>query len=422
MVTQVAPHATRTVAAALARVRAGLDAIDLTDYQAQSPAQARATARELRELQSRIATHVGAAVRAVQVSMPSKTAAQRLAKDFGNDTRAAHRDLRQSQLAGESSLAEQAAADGKISHAHTTVIGRALRDLPSTTTPQQRSFCERALIRDAARLSPRDLETRGRRITDQFKPEPNVDADEDALLRAREARARTKLSHSFWDNHDGTWSGKYTITELHGQIMKTLHDAYTAPRRDHLDPSADPYETQAHKQGKALCDMLEYIPTDKLPTSGGSPIRIMIGVSEDSLRSRVSAATLATGERLSAGELRRLAANHGIIPAVLGGDSVPVDLGRTQRLFSKAQRDALAVMDGGCTGPGCDRPPSWCEIQHCEPWALGGKTDLDNATLHCSACHHEADAQGWKYRRVKGVMHIDRGKGRGWEINHRYRP
>jgi hypothetical protein len=411
-----------TVADGLALIRSGLDAINLADYQTQSAAQARRTAKEIREIVSRMATHVGAAVRAVEATSPGRTAAQKLARDFGNDSRAAHRDLRQGQLAGESSAAEQAAADGTISHAHTAVIGQALRNLPDGTTPEQRRFCERALIRDAKHLSPRDLETRGRRITDRFKREPDVDVDEDALLRRREALARAKTSWTQWDNGDGTVSGKYTLPELHGRILTTVRDAITAPRRDHLDPAADPFETLAHKQGKALCQIVEHIPTDKLPTSGGSPIRILVGINEESLSSRVSAATLATGERLSAGELRRLAANHGIIPAVLGGDSVPIDLGRSQRLFSKTQRDALAVMDGGCTAPGCDRPPAWCEVQHVEPWATGGLTNLDNATLHCSCCHHQAHVEGWKYKRVDGVMHIDRGRGQGWEINHRYRP
>ena len=73
--------------------------------------------------------------------------------------------------------------------------------------------------------------------------------------------------------------------------------------------------------------------------------------------------------------------------------------------------------------PGCERPPSWCEVQHTDRWKADlGQTNLDKATLHCNACHHIADAEGWKYKRVSGRMHIDRGKGRGWEINHRYRP
>jgi len=409
-----------TPAERLARIEAELDAINLADYAHQSPAQARHNASTLRRIQSRLATHAGAAVRAVSTTS-GKVAPQVLARDFGNDSRGAHRELRQAELVAEAGQAERAAADGAISNRHAVVIGQALKDLPSETTAEQRGFAERALIRDAKHLSPHDLATRGRRITDQFKTEADeVDADEDRLLRRREAMARANTSLQLWDNHDGTWGFKGRIPELHGRVFKTITDAYTAPRRSHLDPAADPFEPLDKRQGKAFCQMLEVVPVDKLPTSAGTPIRIVVTIDEAKLRSRVAAATLATGERLSAGQLRRLAANHGIIPAVLGSDSVPIDLGRTQRLFTKHQRDALAVMDGGCTAPGCDRPPSWCEVQHTNPWHNGGDTNLENATLHCNACHHRADAEGWKYRRIKGRIHINRGNG--WEINHRYRP
>ena len=423
MVVELEPPATGPVAHGLALIEQGLDAIQLAHYANQSPERARHNATVLRRIESRVATHVGAAVRAVQATAPGKTASQTLARGFGNDQHAARRELKDAEHTAQASLAEQAAADGAISHRHATVIGKAMQDLPADATPQQRQFCEKALIRDAQRYSPADLAARGRRITDQYKPEPEVDADEDALLRRREALARAKTSFQLWDNHDGTWSWRGTGPELHGRILKTIVDAYTAPRRDHIDPAEDPFESLDKKQGRAFCSMLEHIPTDKLPQTGGTPIRIVVTIPEDKLRSRVAAATLATGERLSAGELRRLAANHDIIPAVLGGDSVPIDLGRNQRLYNKDQRDLLAVMDGGCTAPGCDRPPSWCEVQHTDRWKADlGETNLATATLHCPADHHIADAEGWKYKRINGVMHINRGKGRGWEINHRYRP
>jgi hypothetical protein len=423
LVVELQPPATNPVADGIALIERGLDLIGLADYARQTPGEARHNATRLRRIESRVATHVRAAVRAVASNTPGKTASQKLARDFGNDQRAARRELKDADTLSDASLTERAAADGTISHRHATVIGNALRDLPPDATAQQRGFAERALIRDAERLSPDDLARRGRRITDQYKSEPDVDADEDRLLRRREALARAKTSFQLWNNHDGTWSWKGTGSELHGRILKTILDAYTAPRRSHRDPAADPFETQEHKQGNAFCQILEHIPVDKLPSSGGSPIRIMVTISEDKLRSRVAAATLATGERLSAGELRRLACNHDILPMVLGGDSVPIDLGRASRLFSKDQRDALAVMDGGCTAPGCDRPPSWCEVQHTEPWAAAhGPTDLAKGTLHCNACHHTADSEGWKYKRINGRMHINRGKGRGWELNHRYRP
>jgi len=417
MTVQVA--AETTLAGELAVIEAALDRIQLGDYDHQSPAQTRAIAASWQRIMSRSAIHAGRACRAVRAEHPNR-ASQVISRRFGNNSHAVQRQIKDADTLAESSRTEQAAADGQLSHAHAKVISQALRDLPADATPQQREFAEKTLLRDAGHLSPHDLATRARRITDQFKPEEQVDADEDRLLRRREAMARAKTSLSLWDNHDGTWSGRFTVPELHGRILKTTVDAYTAPRRNHLDPTADPFEPLDKRQGKAFCQILEHIPVDKLPTTGGTPIRIVVTIDESKLRSKVAAATLATGERLSAGELRRLACNHHILPAVLGSDSVPIDLGRSQRLFSKDQRDALAVMDGGCTAPGCDRPPSWCEVQHTEPWATDGLTDLDNATLHCNACHHRADAEGWKYKRINGRMHINRGKG--WELNHRYRP
>jgi hypothetical protein len=282
-----------------------------------------------------------------------------------------------------------------------------------------------------------------------FRPEPEVDATEDALLRRREIAARQKASLALWDNRDGTWSGRFTLPGLQARMLKTIVDAYAAPRRTHLNPAArveagsastgaldarsrvqqaraqaendKPYHRLA---GEALIALIEHLPVDRLPVTGGTPARIIVTIAEAKLRSTVAAGTLATGERLSAGELRRLACTQGVLPAVLGGASVPVDLGRAQRLFSPHQRDALATMDGGCVAPGCDRPPSWCEAHHgADPWHTGGRTDLKDGYLLCCTHHHEAHQKRWKLRRrPDGVAEVDRGHNRGWERNHRYRP
>ena len=229
MFVELDPPVTDPVTHGLALIEQGLDAIQLADYARQSPEQARHNATALRRIESRLKTHAGAAVRAVASNTPGKTASQKLARDFGNDQRAARRELKDADTLADASLTERAAADGKISHRHATVIGNALNDLPPDATPQQRGFAERALIRDAGHLSPEDLAQRGRRITDQYKPDPDdVDADEDRLLRRREAMARANTSFQLWDNHDGTWSFKGRVPELHGRTLKTTVDAYTA--------------------------------------------------------------------------------------------------------------------------------------------------------------------------------------------------
>jgi hypothetical protein len=85
------------------------------------------------------------------------------------------------------------------------------------------------------------------------------------------------------------------------------------------------------------------------------------------------------------------------LPPVLGGaPSQPLDVGRTTRVVQPAQRVALAVRDGGCVFPACDRPLAWCEAHHLIHWLDGGPTDLDNLVLVCRAHHRAVHEGGWQ--------------------------
>ena len=100
--------------------------------------------------------------------------------------------------------------------------------------------------------------------------------------------------------------------------------------------------------------------------------------------------------------MRRLACNARILPAVLGGRSELLDLGRARRLFSPAQRRALALRDGGCRAEGCDIPAAWTEAHHLRPWSRGGRTDLADGVLLCSFHHHRAHDARYDLRRTPG--------------------
>jgi hypothetical protein len=124
---------------------------------------------------------------------------------------------------------------------------------------------------------------------------------------------------------------------------------------------------------------------------------VVITISLDQLKTGLGEAMLDTGTAMSPGQGRRLACNAGVIPAVLGANSAILDLGPAQRLYDRHQRIALAVRDRGCTWPGCDRPPSWCEAHHIISWADGGPTDLANGCLLCPYHHHLVHANtGWQ--------------------------
>ena len=122
-------------------------------------------------------------------------------------------------------------------------------------------------------------------------------------------------------------------------------------------------------------------------------------------------ATTPTGHTLTAGEARRAACGAGIIPAVLGGDSQPIDLGRQNRFFTTTQRAALALTYDTCAAHGCDIPFAWTETHHLHAWRDGGRTDLTNAVPLCGH-HHRALDRGYTHtirregRRV--VIHLAR--------------
>ena len=85
--------------------------------------------------------------------------------------------------------------------------------------------------------------------------------------------------------------------------------------------------------------------------------------------------------------MRRVACEAEILPTVLGGPSQVLDIGRSDRYFTPAQRLALALRDHGCSYPGCTVPPQWCEAHHVVHWLHGGATDLGNGALLCGRHH-----------------------------------
>lgn len=92
----------------------------------------------------------------------------------------------------------------------------------------------------------------------------------------------------------------------------------------------------------------------------------------------------------------RIACDAHLTAVILDSDGVVVNLGRTQRLFSQAQRRLLTVRDGGCRFPGCDRPPAHTDAHHVIPWHVGGPTDVPNAILLCRHHHRSVHEGGWQ--------------------------
>lgn len=117
---------------------------------------------------------------------------------------------------------------------------------------------------------------------------------------------------------------------------------------------------------------------------------------DDDGRCHRRGAVLDHGTHIRAAEARLAACDARVIPAVLGADSVPLDVGRAVRTVTGPLRRAVVARDGGCTFPGCDRAPHSCQVHHVVHWADGGASSLANCTLVCAHHHRFVHATGWR--------------------------
>ena len=128
---------------------------------------------------------------------------------------------------------------------------------------------------------------------------------------------------------------------------------------------------------------------------------VVVTMTLEALLGVEQAATLDTGERITAGEGRRLACEAGIISAVLGGPSEVLDLGRKSRFHTEPQRLALMLRDQGCATTGCDWPPAMCHAHHTTPWSHGGNTTVHDAVLLCPRHHTLAHDNRYQHKTDK---------------------
>ena len=260
----------------------------------------------------------------------------------------------------------------------------------------------------ASEFGPKELGRIGRRILDVVAPEI-AEAAEAARLADLEAHAEPQTRLTMRRLGDGTTRISSRVPDAAATRLATYLEAFTNPRVQRegdgdrpAQPAGDPVVRLAYpsRMGQAFVQLLESLDPTRLPIHGGDATTLVVTIDLDALKADLATADLIgaglvpgddlTGDRITAAQARRLACTAKILPVVLGGDSLPLDLGRTRRLFTPAQRKALLVRDRTCRAEGCDVPGTWCEAHHLHPWQHGGRTDLADGVLLCSHHHHRA--------------------------------
>ena len=288
--------------------------------------------------------------------------------------------------------------EGSANLSQARVIAKVLDDLPAEIPAKVIARAEETLVGHCAELGPRQLAQVGRRIIEVVAPEMAEAVEARALARL-EAHAHRQARLSLHRLGDGTTRIAGLLPDLAATRLLTYLQAFTNPRKQPDEcasaPSGagDPWRrpTYPRRLGKAFCAFLEAVDPDRLPLHGGDATTVVITITHDALTTGLATAgIIGQDEKITAAHARRLACTADLIPAVLGTDSQVLDLGRSTRLFTPAQRKALLIRDRECRAEGCDIPGTWTEAHHWLPWSHEGPTDITNGVLLCSHHHHRA--------------------------------
>ncbi|MBX9470488.1 MAG: 13E12 repeat family protein [Chryseoglobus sp.] len=250
----------------------------------------------------------------------------------------------------------------------------------------------------AARLLPRIDGLDADRAAREARAERDQ-LDVDGIAE-REKTRREQRSFRIGRRADGMGYAHWVLDPETFAIVSEVYDRVTSPKRavpsfdgddsddgtradSHADDrrsgstSADQRATDARatdqrsteqRASDTFAELLRQgVAADTSQLLGDGPVGVRVIVAGRALDERGGRGYLeGQPDAVSIETVERHACSTGTVILTVDGDpenaGQPLNLGRERRLFSRSQRLALAARDGGCRRPGCERPPSWCEV------------------------------------------------------------
>ncbi len=90
-----------------------------------------------------------------------------------------------------------------------------------------------------------------------------------------------------------------------------------------------------------------------------------------------------TGIVLLPDDIVRASLHGHVRRVVMNSAGVVIEMGRKQRLFTGAARDAAKLMATNCHHPGCGIAATFAQVDHMAEWSNNGTTDPDNSSIAC---------------------------------------
>jgi hypothetical protein len=263
------------------------------------------------------------------------------------------------------------------------------------------------LAEAAARLveAARDLDADAlRSIAAEFRDELD-----EAGIADREVALVENRSFRITRLPDGMSRATWILDPESAAVVHEIFDRVTSPKLGgprFVDPekvaAAEAIEKDPRNPFQYASDvMLELlrqgVDHDPSRLLGSELPAVRVAVIERALESRTGHGYLeGTNFPVSIDTVERLVCSQGTQEVIFDQQLRPLDVERARRQFTRKQRIAMAVRDGGCLM--CGRPPSWTEAHHVKHWVRDrGPTNIDDGLLLCRRCHQRVHREGWEF-------------------------
>jgi hypothetical protein len=231
---------------------------------------------------------------------------------------------------------------------------------------------------------------------------------DEAGIADREAALVENRSFRISRLPDGMSRAVWLLDPESAAIVHEIFDRVTSPKLGgprFVDPDrvavAEAVEKDPRNAFQYASDLMlellrQGVDHDPSRLLGGEPPAVRVAVIAPVLETRVGHGYLeGTNIPVSIETVERLACAHGTEDVIFDENLRPLDVGRAKRQFTKKQRIAMAIRDGGCLM--CGRPPSWTEAHHIKHWVRDrGPTNIDDGMLLCRRCHQRVHREGWE--------------------------
>ena len=301
-------------------------------------------------------------------------------------------------------------------------IRAGLGQIDAAVTAEKLGAALESLLAEVSTLNADEVFKRARRMRDHL---------DEAGIAAREKQAHDDRYLKVYRLSNGNVRLNGLFAPEDGEFVLSTFDSITGPRRGGV--------RFVDKERAAWAEKMQDDPRSNEQINADSLVQLLtiageadpgrvFGGRRPSVRVIVTEKALKTGQTVQAGQTgpdqAAEPAAHGQIegnPVPISQDTIDrllcdtgtrgikfdedgqiINVGRDERLFTEAQRAAMAVRDGGCLWVGCDRSPAWSEAHHISEWLTdNGYTDLANGVLLCHPHHLLLHNQHWKITRTK---------------------